>query len=70
MLFKKFPLAGVAWWVEWQPVNPEVAGSLPGQGTGLGCRPGTQVGACKRQLVDVSHIDVSLPLFLSPFPSL
>ena len=36
------------------------------QGTSLGCGPGLQWGVCERQ----SHMDVSLPLFLPPFPSL
>ena len=43
-----------------------VAGLIPSQGTGLGCRPGSQQGVRKRQ----PRIDVSLPLFLLPFPSL
>ena len=57
------------WWVQWiecQPVNQRVTGSIPNQGTYLGCWPGPQVGTLERQ----PHIDVSLPLFLSPFPSL
>ena len=33
-------LAGVAQWIECQPVNQKVAGSIPSQGTCLGCRPG------------------------------
>ena len=59
-------LAGVAQWIERQPVNQRVTGSIPSQGTCLGCRPGPQWGARERQ----PHIDVSLPLFLPPFPSL
>ena len=35
-----------------------VVGSVPSQ------------GACERHLIILSHIDVSLPLFLPPFPSL
>ena len=35
------------------------------QGTRLGCRPGPQLGVHERQ----PHTDVSLPLFLPPFPS-
>ena len=38
-----------------------VTGSIPSQGTCLGCRPGPQWGALKRQ----PHIDVSLPLSFS-----
>ena len=56
-------LAGVAQWIEHQPVNQRVAGGIPSQGTCLGCGPGPQEGAHKRQ----PHIDVSLPL---SFPSL
>ena len=57
-------LAGVAQWIECQPANQRVSGSIPSQGTCLGCRPGPQWGACERQ----PYIDVSLPLFLLPFP--
>ena len=46
-------LAGVAPWIEHWPVNLRVAGSIPSQGTCLGCGPGPQVGACNRQLIDV-----------------
>ena len=38
-----FPaLAGVAQWIECQPMNQRVTGSIPSQGTCLGCRPGPQ----------------------------
>ena len=59
-------LAGVAQWIEFQPANQRVAGSIPSQGTCLGCGPGPQLGACERE----PHADVSLHLFLPPFPSL
>ena len=59
-------LAGVAQWTECQPVNQRVAGSIPRQGTCLGCGPGPQWRAHERQ----PHIAVSLPLFLVAFPSL
>ena len=59
-------LAGVAQWIEHGPVKQRVSGSIPSQGTCPGCGPRPLWGACKRQL----HIDVSLPLFLSPLPSL
>ena len=59
-------LAGVAQWIEHQPSNQSVASSIPSQGTCLGFGPGPQQGAHERQ----PHIDVSLPLFLPPFPSL
>ena len=35
-------LAGVAQWIEWWPASQRVAGSIPSQGTCLGCRPGPQ----------------------------
>ena len=37
---KKWPLAGVAQWIE--HVNQKVSSSIPSQGTCLACRPGTQ----------------------------
>ena len=37
-------LAGVAQWIEHQPANPKVTGSIPGQSTCLGCGPGPQLG--------------------------
>ena len=55
-----FPaLAGVAGWIECQCANRRVAGSIPGQGTCLGC------GLRGNPSMFFSHIDVSLPLFLS-----
>ena len=50
-------LAGVVQWLEHQPANKRVPGSIPSQGTCLGWGPGPQLGACKRQ----PHIDISLP---------
>ena len=43
-LIKKneFALAGVAQWIECWPVDPGVAGSIPSQGTCLGCQQGPQ----------------------------
>ena len=58
-------LAGVAQWIERQTAKQRITGSIPSQGTCLDCRPGPQWGARERQ----PHIDVSLPLFLPPFPS-
>ena len=55
---------GVVQWTECQPVNQRVTSSIPRQGTCLGCKPGPQLGACKRQ----PHINVSFPFFLPPFP--
>ena len=60
----KWALAGVAQWIEHQPVNQGVASSIPGQGTCLGCGPDPRWGACERQ----PHIDVSLALSPSPPP--
>ena len=59
-------LAAVAQWTENWPAKQRVAGSIPSQGTCLGCRPGPQWAAHERQ----PHIDVSLALFLPPFPTL
>ena len=57
-------LAGVAQWIECWPEKQGVAGLIPGWGTSLGCGPGGN------QSMSLSHIDVSLPLFLPPFHSL
>ena len=46
-------------------MNQSVAGSIPSQGTCLGWGPDPQRGREGQP-----HIDVSLPLFLLPFPSL
>ena len=51
---------------QWIECSLSVTGSIPSQGTGLGCRPSPQQGVREGQ----PHIDVSLPLFLPPFPSL
>ena len=59
-------LAGVAQWIECRPVKQRFASSVPSQAMCLGYRPGPLWGACGRQ----PHVDVSLPLFLPPFPSL
>ena len=56
----------MAQWIERQPANQRVTGLIPSQGTRLGCRPGLQLGAHKKQPL----IDVSLPLFLPLFPCL
>ena len=47
-------LAGVAEWIECWSVNRKVAGLITSQGTCLGCGPGPQLGAYKRQPIDVS----------------
>ena len=58
-------LASVAQWIERQPVNQKLAGSIPCQGTCLGCGPGPWLGVSRRQ-----PINASLPLVLPAFPSL
>ena len=45
-----------------------VTSSIPGQGACLGCGFSLSWGPYDRQLIDVSHIGISLPLFLPPFP--
>ena len=65
MIEKSSPaLAGVAQWTERWPANPNVleAGSAPSQGTCLGCGPSDN------QSMYLSHIGVSLPLFIPSFP--
>ena len=62
-------VARVAQWVEGRSVNRKVAHLISSEGTCPDCRLGPHLGACKRQLIDVSHSDVSL-LFLPPSPSL
>ena len=56
-------LDGVAQWIECQTANQGVTGSIPSQGTSLGCGPGHQLGAHERQ----PHIDVS-PSFSPSLP--
>ena len=65
-LFKKWALAGVAQWIERRPANQRVTSLIPIHSTCLDCTLGPQLGAQERQ----PHMDVSLPLFLPPFPSL
>ena len=50
----KNAMTGVVQWVGPHPASGKVAGSMPGQGICLGFGPGAQLGACKRQLIDVS----------------
>ena len=52
-------LAGVVQWIECWPMSQRVTSSIPSQDTCLGCGPGPQWGAHKRQ----PHMDVSLLLF-------
>ena len=62
---KQRALPGMAHWIECKPVNPKVLGSIPCQGTCLGCGPGPRLGARGSQLRFLSHIDVPLPVSLS-----
>ena len=57
-------LAGVAQWIECQPVNQSITGSIPSQSTCLGCGPGPQYGHTRG-----NHTVIFLSLFLLPFPS-
>ena len=57
-----YVLAGMAQWIECWSANQRVAGSIPSQGTCLGCRQDPLWKACKRQ----PHTDISLPLFSLP----
>ena len=49
-------LISVTQYVEHWPLKWRVTGSIPGQGTCLGCRPGfwARWGACERQPIDIS----------------
>ena len=58
----KIALAGVARWTECWPVSQRVSGSVPGQGTCLGCGLDPQWG-CVRG----NHTVMFLSLFLPPF---
>ena len=54
-------LATVALWIECWLVNQRVTGSIPSQGTCLGCGPGSQWGVCERQPLSTS-LSPSFPL--------
>ena len=62
--------ASVAQWIEHQPVKQKISSLIPCQGTCLGCRPRSQLRACKGQLIDLSlahqcfSLSPSLPLSL------
>ena len=64
-------LASVAQWIEHQPVNQEMAGLIPSQGTCVVCRLGLWVELCERQPIDVCFSLTLMFLSLSlPPPSL
>ena len=66
LLYGKILILAPGWCssVDWAwAMNQRVAGSIPSQGTCLGCGPGPQWGPCERQ----PHIDISL-LFSLPSP--
>ena len=66
IIFKK-GLAGVAQWIASWPAKWKATGSIPSQGTCLGCRLVPSWGHARGNwLLYLSHIDVSLPLFLPP----
>ena len=60
------PLACVAQWIECQPANQRVPGSIPSQDTCLGCRQGPQWGTHVRG----NHTLMFISLFFPPSPSL
>ena len=55
----------MAQWFEHQPANQKVTSLIPSQGICLGFGRGSQLGECNSQSIFLSHIDVSLPLFVS-----
>ena len=61
---QNWALAVVVQWIECQPANQGVTGSIPSQDTCLGCKPDPQLWVCETQ----PHIDVSLPLFSLSLP--
>ena len=63
---EKEALAGVAQWNEHWPEDRKVASSIPSQGTCLGCGPDPQLGACKRQSINVSLTHRCFLSLLSP----
>ena len=62
-------LAGVAQWIECQPVSQKVTGLIPSQDTCMFVDQVPSWGHARgNRLMCLSHIDVSLPLFLPPSP--
>ena len=59
-------LAGMSQWIEHQPVNQEVTGLIPSQGTSHSCGPGPHLGHARGNWsMCLLQIAVSSP-FLSP----
>ena len=70
-LIKDVALAGMTRWIECRPVNWKFAGSIPSQGTCLGCGHVPSWGYARGNWsMFLSHIYISLPLFLPSFSSL
>ena len=46
-------------------IDQKIASSIPGQGMCLGCGPGSWLGVCERQPIDVSLTHQYFPPFLS-----
>ena len=63
---RKISQDGVDQWIEHWPANQRVSDLISSYGICLGCRQGPQHEALKRQ----PRTDISLSLFLPPFPSL
>ena len=57
-------------WLEHRPVHQKVTGSIPGQGTCLGCRFTPQSEHIRGQPISLSHINASLSLSPCLFLSL
>ena len=69
-LFEKIALVGVAQWIECQSKNQRVISSVPSQRISwiLGQIPSGEHVRGNRSMY-LSHIDISLPLFLPPLHS-
>ena len=66
----KNSLTGVVQWSGCCLANQKITVSIPGQGTCLGCLARSPDGGIQEATNLLSHINVSLRLFLPPFPSL
>ena len=63
----KTVLAGVAQWIERRPANQNITGLNPSQGTCLGCEPGSWLGMCERQPIDVTNVSLTCQCFSLSF---